>query len=134
MSSATLSIADTALEAPGHPQGDGRGGGQRSARLSPRTRARERQHGAPDRDKCDLCDRTQVDNGGPHIYGHCANAWLGEARRTRRIRTDEAIRNHGDAGLWAHIIWRDVWDEDTLVDPSPATALQPTTPATSPRA
>ena len=88
MSVATLAIADTALEAPGHLQGDGRGGGegQLSARLSPRSRARWRQHGAPDRDECDL---TQVGNSGSHLYGHCAEAWLKEARRSWRIGTDE---------------------------------------------
>ena len=31
-------------------------------------------------------------------------------------RTDAAIREHGDEGLWVQNIWRDVWTEDTLVD------------------
>ena len=33
-----------------------------------------------------------------------------------------AIRKHGDAGLWEHTIWRDVSDEGTLVNASSATA------------
>ena len=65
---------------------------------------------------CDLCGRTQTDNGGPHIYGHCANDCLREARRTWRTRTDAAIREHGNEGLWVQNIWREVWNEDTLVD------------------
>ena len=65
---------------------------------------------------CDLCGRTQTDNGGPHIYGHCANDWLREARRTWRTRTDAAISEHGDEGLWVRTIWHGFWTEDTLVD------------------
>ena len=65
---------------------------------------------------CDLCGRTQTDNGGPHIYGHCANDWLREARRSWRTITDAAIREHGDEGLWVQTIWHGVWTEDTLVD------------------
>jgi hypothetical protein len=64
---------------------------------------------------CDLCG-TQTANGGPHIYGHCANDWLREARRRWRTKTDAAVHDHGDEGLWGQKIWREVWSEDTLVD------------------
>ena len=63
------------------------------------------QHGAPDRDECDLCGRTQVDNGGPHIYGHCANPGSDRSAGPGASAPTNATRKHGDAGLWAHTIW-----------------------------
>ena len=75
---------------------------QRSPSLTPRWRRRdilrETAGGAlrsfVSKDKCaraaaQRARPRQVGNSGSHIYGHCANAWLREARRSRRIRTDE---------------------------------------------
>ena len=97
------------------------GGGQLSARLPSKDKAR--QHLAPDRDKCDLCGRTQVGNSVSQIYGHCANAWLREARRPCRIRTDErhTASTATRVTLGAHHLAR-LSDEDTLVNASSATA------------
>ena len=89
VSAATLAIANTALEAPGHTSGKRPVGGSSPLVCLQGQGALAAALSARPRDKCDLCGRTQVDNVGPHIYGHCANPWLREARRSWHIRTNE---------------------------------------------
>ena len=119
MSAATLAIADTALEAPGHPQGDG-GGSSPLVCLQGQGRA----GGSTARQTATSALRShsirqqRVTHLRP-LRERLAKGWRagpGAAAPTN------AIRKHGDASLWAHTIWRDVSGEDTLVNASSATA------------